>query len=266
MTTADEFLTKLRAALARDLGDGLEVGSGGLGLGFFTSTGRQVGVRVRRTLIETMLEVSDGGASWMDLVMGGYADAIPTPTEQEKIDRLCSMHGVRWAREVGEVSTIVDVADFGTAARRIAAVSLAMDGWRAWYPPVQELRVPNSAMIVRSVARSASRAGWRLGARRHVRGTIHRWMADAVLSKNGPDANEASICFMQEHRVERAMERAVAWHYDVTTPLVLVVPEKTAAAMRDSTELTREIVPVPRTEKGTAKRILEAAGQAIAPF
>lgn len=123
MTIQDEFLTGLRAELGRNLAFGIEVGTDGLGLGFFTSTGRQVGVRVQRTLVDGLLEVSDGGASWMDLVTGGYADATPTPTELDKIERLCSMYGVRWGRDLSELTMLAELADFAGAARRIAAVS-----------------------------------------------------------------------------------------------------------------------------------------------
>jgi hypothetical protein len=104
--------------------------------------------------------VSDAGESWSELVMAGYTNPRPTSPEQAALKRLCAQHGLTWASERTEVFGIAHAGDFPDVARRVTAVALAIDGWRAWYPDLVHDPPLRATAIVRGLVDLGPKTHW----------------------------------------------------------------------------------------------------------
>lgn len=124
----DPYLRELCDSIGSAVTDGIVMS---VGLWIFTADGRQVGVRI----IEhpDRIELSDAEETWSDLSKAGAFDCL----SRSDLDRfnaragaLCIDYRVVWTGKAivwtGPRSEWVD------AAKRICAVSLAIDSWRHW--------------------------------------------------------------------------------------------------------------------------------------
>lgn len=223
--------------------------------GLTMSSGRAVGVIVEEAL--SVFRVSDGGDAWTELVMGGYADPRPTLAEREKLIRVCAQYGTRWDAERREVfalaQTPIGIAD---CSYRVAAASIAIDGWRAWYPP-RQTRDVNSRRIVDHVLRMAPHRGWSVDRTEIVRGAVRAWAADVMMVR-GP--TRAAVEIATDRTADHLMQRITGFLYDVrNTGLVVVVPKRIDDQLQGTAELRANVAVVPRLPKGTPRAIIEAA-------
>ena len=254
----DEIARSLRKKISARI-----VSSGNaIGIGLEMASGRAVGCYVDTTVLDAF-RVSDGGDAWNDLVAEGYSDPTPSAADREKLVRACELHGVRWdssRREIFALAhTTSEVAD---AARRIATASIAIDGWRAWYPPRTTAALTTNR-IVRHVSRLAPHRGWVVDAdTRFATGKIHRWPIAARLTRRSTDA---FLRVTQEPIAERVIEMTIGFLHDVSDGgVVLVVPSRVARFVDKSREFDRRVAVVARQAKGTPRAVIEGAERAVA--
>ena len=244
------------------LGQNRLVPGGALSTGFRSSTGRPIGVQAEE-LLSGYVKLSDGGESWSELVAGGFAEPVPTASERDKLVRLCHMYGIDWDQDQRALSAVTIASkpeEIESAVRRITAASIAIDGWRAWYPPIEK-PLPSALVMAHRIERVANKFGWSAEINAVIEGKIHSWPANVRLSgKRG----SAAVAFSHE-RPEAALQQIIGFLYDVKDHgLVLVVPESTARAIGESTELPSRVKAVSRAAPGVVDLILKATEIAAA--
>ena len=225
-------------------------------LGFSTSEGRQIAAVAEETNIEGRLRISDGGESWSELVMGGYADPGPTTSERHALERLCSLHGLHWDNSRTELFSVVDASEVTDAVRRVTSASLAIDGWRAWYPDLVKDPAMRMSMVVRELVQLGPQTHWNVEPNAQLDGKKRRWTAGARLVRN---RSQAVVAFFPEAEAEKVIERVMGWIYDVNLPLIIVANERVAKELAEVSELAGRAEAVPRLVSGTADLVLGAA-------
>ncbi|MBS2020308.1 MAG: hypothetical protein JST00_46045 [Deltaproteobacteria bacterium] len=255
----ERFLDEVLREMRRGFPHGVERSGGALSTGLTMSSGRAVGIYVDGA--QTVYRITDGGDAWSDPVVEGYADAVPSLSERETLQRACELHGAPWDAERREVVTIAESASaVAAAATRVAAVVLAIDGWRAWYPR-RKTRNAQRKRLVRHIVHLAPYRGWVVDMRTPIQGKRHKWQADTVLARM---KRQAAIEITTERNAEHVIQRTVGFLHDVTTTgLVLVVPRKVEAYVRGSAELRDRVAIVDKLPIGSARALVEAAERAV---
>lgn len=249
MALLEQLSQQMRESMAAEV----EVGLGSIGLGIFTSDGRQVGTTVN-VLGENIVEVTDGGETWSDLWMDGVVSASPTDSVRRKLDALCGGYGVRWDADKNVIKCAVAPARFSEAARRVAAASIAIDGWRAWLAE-KEVGATYRAIIDR--ARELTEPhDWHVDENIYVRG--HRfahWRVNAMFQKRG---KSAAVTFLEERTRDGAMQRMAGWVLDTELSLVFVAQEGIANDLIAEVAEYKRAAIVPRRKSGTPEMIVSA--------
>jgi hypothetical protein len=258
-------LEKLKRALRESMARGVEVGIGAIGLGLFTADGRQVAVRVKAA--GAMLDISDGGETWSDLWMDGLVAADPSDAMREKLIAACKTYGVFWDQRARSIACPADAAKFPDVAKRIAAASLAIDGWRSWLSLTlagEATELDRARGLEQGVREVAERRDWIFEAHPSIPG--HRfqvWKANAILRRGGRQA--ALALLLHEPSQNAVKERARGWILDTTTRLIFVTNENVANDLVDAAEFAGRAIMVQRQRHGTPEKIMEAVERIAAP-
>lgn len=133
------FLSSLRDRIASDIASRVRVSVnsngvepyGVIALGIYSAGGRQLGASFRRTATD-LLELSDDGESWGELVLYRLVAHDPTADELRMLKRLCASYEVTWHEERRAIVAVAEPDKVVDVALRIAAASIAIDGWRVW--------------------------------------------------------------------------------------------------------------------------------------
>jgi hypothetical protein len=249
------LLDRLRQALGESLARDVEVGIGAVGIGVFTADGRQVGATVRETGTTT-LDISDGGETWSDLWIEGYVGTTPTRSVQDKLETICHSYGVAWDKNTRSIVCPAEPSAFPDVARRIAAASIAIDGWRLWLTE-RDTDTEHVNNIVRDVGSIAGRREWEMQEYAAIRGQKYTgWTARALLTRKG---RQAALAFLDDNTHDRAMQRAMGWMLDTDVPLIFVARPNVANDMKNAREFVGRAAIVARSRTGTAEAIVDAA-------
>lgn len=248
-------LEALKNDLARSLSDRAVVGIGGVGIGIFTSDGRQAGAKVEVGAAGALI-LSDAGETWSDLWMDGHVHGAPTASEKEKLQKICAMYNVQWDQERRRIVCMCDHATFADGVRRISAASIAIDGWRVWLQGRAAGHATRIDSIVKGVEQLAQGQRWDFTNWMPVRGRRRTWRARGGLTRSG---RQAAFTFLHDTDPEAAVERATGWILDTTVPLIFVVNEAIVPSLADDHVFAERAVVVPRLRTGTAEAIMQAA-------
>jgi hypothetical protein len=200
--------------------------------------------------------LDDGGESWSGLAAAGYADPAPTSAEVARLERLCAMYALKWDAPAREVYGLCEAPTILEVGRRITAVSLAIDGWKALVVPI-EPRLQRVANVVDQLGKVAPPRGWAVEPRVVVSGRVHQWRMPARLIRS---VHEVAIDFSLDRDTEHILRDAVAWRLDrQDRPRVLVLRETVVAHLRGASELGKLTRLVARATSGTEDRVVDAA-------
>lgn len=260
MNIDEQMLDEVLAEMRTSVGDVISRRNNVFSTGFIMGSGRAVGVVVEPAL--TVFRVSDSGDAWRDLVMNGYTDPRPTFPERERLQRACEVHGTRWDVERREIFALAKTShEIAECAGRVATAAIAIEGWKAWYPP-RKTRDVNKRRIVDHLQRLAPIRGWSVERTEIVRGNVHTWAADATLARGKA---RAAVEIAGDRNAEHLMQRIVGFLYDVKdSGLVVVVSKRIDEQLQGSAELKERVAIVPRMAIGTPRAIVLAAERAAA--
>lgn len=251
-------LDELRSQIANRLSGGVRVGRDGtIGLGLFTPDGRQVGAQISATLTDQLI-VSDGGETWSDLWTAGCVDARPGTAVKAKIDEFCRAYRVKWDDETNAIVCSSRESDVADAAVRIAACSLAIDGWRAMLATraMTSVRSARADLIVRGVERVAAVRGWGFTPWADVRGRLRTWRSSGRLDRKG---SRVAVTILEEARAESAIQRAFGWIADTDLSLVFVASPDITNDVGEGLRERKRVAVVPKSGEHTASAIVDAA-------
>lgn len=249
------LLERLQQQLGESLASGVEVGLGSIGTGLFTADGRQVGAAVRETATASVLDLSDGGETWSDLWMDGYVPRSPTPALRAKLEALCQMYGVIWDQKARAIVCVSSPSGFADAARRIAAASIAIDGWRLWLLEREE-RVERASVVVEGVRSIAERRHWIFEEKPSIKGRrFSEWRANALFTRS---ERQAALTFLDDATPDKAMQRIAGWVLDTNVPLVFVAQERIANDINALTSFPQRAIIIPRHGLGLPEAIMGA--------
>lgn len=247
------LMEQLSEQVKKSLAAHVEIGIGSIGLGIFTSDGRQVGATVQPTSNSDTLEVSDGGETWSDLLMDGYVSAIPSDSVRKKLDALCRTYRVTWDEQRNAIVSMSSQSGFAETARRIAAASIAIDGWRPWF--AERGTGERYGEIVAKVKVIGASHHWEMEEGVYVPGNnFSSWRAHAMLRRRG---QQAALTFLEERTRESAMQRIAGWMLDTAVPVVFVAHEGVANDLGAQVERSGKAAIVPRRRAGTPQLIVD---------
>jgi hypothetical protein len=245
----------LRDELARQVDRAITVEGDSLTLGLADSTGRQIPLVIGTSLAENLYRVGDGGESWGELVQAGHADPSPSDADTRKIAHLCELYQVAWDSYSCEVHCMASSESLFDVARRVTAASIALEGWRAWFPPLNRAPKESSSVIARHLRSIGPHHGWQVAVGALVHGARHNWAVSADLTRAG---KQVAVTVSSETSPGHLIERLLGWQYDTSRPLVAVVNEGIEKTLRDASEL-ENVKLVPRGLRKTAEAVLKSA-------
>lgn len=259
---ADASLTrKILETIRRSTIDTAAVDADTLGFGFYDCTGREIPIVVAREGAEDVI-LSDAGETWWSFVSEGYVDGRPSGDDRDRVERLAKLYGVIWDQHACAFTALANERTAGEIARRIVAASLALDGWRAFYPPRVEWRERSNVVIEESAA-LAQKEGFETRRNEPVRGRRLPWKVPLVVAEGNRSVN--LLVLPNDARV--IIERAMLWSVDTGRPAVALVPEKAAREIEEDEEKPDlgKVRLVPRSQANTAPRVLEMIREVLRP-
>ena len=251
-----DLIDNLRDVLAKDLHASVTREGTSLGLGFRSTTGREIPLVITACVQPCTVRISDGGETWWELVKEGYAAPQPSTPDRDRLVRVCDLYEVHWERRDCEVFGIATTDKAPDLVRRIVAASLAIDAWRAWYPPKD---APSEAVqaIVQELQDAAPHRGWVPEVAPTIRGrTGHIWRPHARLKR---DQKGAVVTIFSVDSADQIAQSLIGWMSDVPEPMVAVVPERLAEQLTADVAFQEGLAFVPREQAHTAERILKSA-------
>jgi len=243
----NDVIAEVQERLRRDFAARIERSEIALGTGFYRSRGVEIPLVVSPGPAASLVRLSEAGETWGGLVSDGYTDGRPTVSDLKKIEELCRLFGVQWDASSWELYDTASIADVALAARRIIAAALALDGWRAWYPPVAP-RALAETTLSKAVTATALRRGWRPQPREKVQGTrsgVER-ATSLTLHDGRPNSNRRAAVEFTTDPPKHVIDHVAGWVADTDVPLVVVAPPKAVDEIVRISQWSKRVRAVPR--------------------
>ena len=229
-------------------------GKHALVLGFWSSTGREVGVVVKPTATD-LFDVSDAGESWAELVGEGLMPLRPSRNIREKVARLCALHGVK-LRDNGVLYDLVKAGEIPAVARRIVAATTALDSFRVWHPEGAPKEF-SFDVVAKETRVFAEQNGMKVIERSVVQGaTGYQWSVPLLLE--GKTRDRAAV-LSSELPVDAAIQQAIGWTVDTRSPLVMLVKQSNEEGFHLPESIQHKVAIIARKTKKLPERIVRSA-------
>lgn len=256
-----DVVAEVQERIQRDFSARVERSTFALGSGFRISNGVEIPLVLSPDRDPSRVRLSDAGEAWMGMVSDGFTDSRPSKADARKLADLCRLFGVNWAVETGEIYQVARLEEVADAARRVISAALALDGWRAWYPPVGP-RALSEARLSESVTRVAQTRGWYSRRKERVEG--QRSGVERVSSLMLHDAaaathRRAAVEFTSDSP-SNVLDHVAGWFADTDVPLVVVAPQKAVDEVVRVDRWRSRIAVVPRvTGRDVSTAVVDAA-------
>jgi hypothetical protein len=215
---------RVRAHLASDFVRDFARFGNAVGMGFWSSTGREIPIVVEPVARDGWVRLSDAGEAWFEMVSEGLFNPAPTQTERRRLVALCRSFGVEWDVKRCAVTATCAIEDASKVARRVLSASITMEGWRLFAPEAPEVAARRSTIIdsVRSLATEAKLIVDAGGVLRGKSG--HDWPVDTILRT---ERNAVGVEMLTDTLPVFA-GRAIGWSYDTRAPLIVLASARRA--------------------------------------
>lgn len=229
-----------------------------VGTGIFSAYGVELGAVVE-WLDEDRMMVSDGGEAFGALWMSNLVRSRMGASERERFERVATKFGVRFDAQRKTFSSLASRATFADVVKRIAAVTLVVDGWRFVLEPVRRTEdVAQSSRIVDRVSKLGESRDW--VTQEHVPvqvGPDHCWTARAALVRK---ASSVALVMLSDEPAEVG-PRVAAWVDRARIPLVFLASARNYDAAREEIQFPGKAGIVKRAHSATttANDVLQAA-------